>query len=148
MRLEPIWSSPASRTAVNRPVPASTPSNPIAEPTPRLRIKFGESMRLGPGKVELLDAVATTGSISAASRALGMSYRRAWILVDEVNRMFKRPVVVTAAGGHQGGGASLTDFGRALVAAYRRIEARTRLAIREELAPFEGELAEPLIRPR
>jgi molybdate transport system regulatory protein len=69
-----------------------------------------------------------------------MSYRRAWLLVDEVNRLFRRPVVVASVGGAQGGGAQLTDFGRALVAAYRRIEQRTSVAIREELAPFFSDL--------
>lgn len=109
---------------------------------PRLRIVFGEAMRLGPGKVDLLDAIGRTGSISAAGRELGMSYRRAWLLVDEVNRLFLRPVVLASAGGSHGGGARLTDFGRALIAAYRRVEERTRAAIREELAPFESDLAD------
>jgi molybdate transport system regulatory protein len=103
---------------------------------------FGEAMRLGPGKVDLLEAVGRTGSISAAGRELGMSYRRAWLLVDAVNQMFRRPVVVAAAGGAHGGGAHLTDFGRALIGAYRRIEARTLTAIREELAPFETDLVD------
>jgi molybdate transport system regulatory protein len=97
---------------------------------------------LGPGKIDLLDTIGRTGSISAAGRELGMSYRRAWLLVDEVNRLFRRPVVSASAGGSHGGGAQLTDFGRALVAAYRRIEERARVAIREELAPFESDLVD------
>jgi molybdate transport system regulatory protein len=109
--------------------------------SPRIRIVFGEAMRLGPGKVDLLEAIDRTGSISAASRELQMSYRRAWLLIDEVNHIFARPVVIASPGGANGGGAQLTDFGRALVAAYRRIEERTRLAIREEFAPFETDLA-------
>lgn len=112
----------------------------ISHAVPKLRIVFGAAMRLGPGKIDLLDAVGNTGSISAAGRSLGMSYRRAWLLVDEVNRLFRRPVVVASIGGAQGGGAQLTDFGRALVAAYRRIEQRTSVAIREELAPFSSDL--------
>lgn len=106
----------------------------------RLRIVFGNDIRLGPGKADLLEAIGRTGSISAAGRELGMSYRRAWLLVDEVNRLFRRPVVQASAGGAHGGGAQLTDFGRALVAAYRRVEERARAAIREELAPFESDL--------
>jgi molybdate transport system regulatory protein len=112
----------------------------VAHAIPKLRIVFGDARRLGPGKIDLLEAVGNTGSISAAGRSLGMSYRRAWLLVDEVNRLFRRPVVVASVGGAQGGGAQLTDFGRALVAAYRRIEQRTSVAIREELAPFFSDL--------
>ena len=114
----------------------------LSRTVPRLRIVIdGRRTRLGPGKIDLLEAIGETGSISAAGRRLGMSYRRAWLLVDEVNKLFVRPLVVSSVGGAHGGGAELTDFGRALVAAYRRIEERTRTAIREELAPFESDLA-------
>lgn len=109
---------------------------------PWLRIDFGPAMRLGPGKIALLEAVGRTGSISAAGRELGMSYRRAWLLVDQVNRLFREPVVMAAAGGAHGGGARLTERGARLVAAYRRIEARTRRAIAEELAPFAADFAD------
>lgn len=112
----------------------------VARLTPRLRIVFGAALRLGPGKIDLLEAIGRTGSISAAGRELGMSYRRAWVLVDAVNKMFTRPVVTTAAGGAQGGGAQLTAFGRDLVTAYRRIEARTLVAIQEEMAPFDADI--------
>ncbi len=125
-------------------VPLNRASGPLATAVPRLRIQFDASgPRLGPGKIELLEAIGASGSISAAGRRLGMSYRRAWLLVDEVNRLFTRPVVVASTGGANGGGAQLTDFGRALVGAYRRIEERTRQAMREELAPFESDLAPP-----
>jgi len=114
----------------------------LTRTVPRLRIVIdGRRTRLGPGKIDLLEAIGETGSISGAGRRLGMSYRRAWLLVDEVNKLFVRPLVVSSVGGAHGGGAELTDFGRALVAAYRRIEERTRTAIREELAPFETDLA-------
>jgi molybdate transport system regulatory protein len=103
----------------------------------RVRVVFGDGLRLGPGKIDLLEAVGRTGSISAAGRTLGMSYRRAWLLVDAVNHMFRQPAVTAVAGGAQGGGAQLTDFGRTLIAAYRRIEERTQQAIREEMTPFE-----------
>lgn len=123
---------------------ADASSNGLArQARPRVRIVFHDAMRLGPGKIDLLEAVGRTGSISAAGRDLGMSYRRAWLLVDAVNRLFKEPVVVASAGGAHGGGAELTDLGRALVAAYRRIEERTRQAIHEELAPFEADFADP-----
>lgn len=112
----------------------------LARARPRVRIVFDGGVRIGPGKIDLLEAIAATGSISAAGRALGMSYRRAWLLVDETARLFARPVVVTSAGGTKGGGAQLTDFGRALIGAYRRVEARTDRAMREEFAPFETDL--------
>ncbi len=107
----------------------------------RLRILFEHGRKIGPGKADLLDAIGRTGSISAAGRELGMSYRRAWLLVDEVNRIFIEPVVVTAAGGAHGGGAQLTEFGRRVLGAYRAVEARTRAAIAEEMAPFTAALS-------
>lgn len=104
---------------------------------PRVRIRIGDEMVLGPGKVDLLEAIGRTGSISAAGRELGMSYRRAWLLVDALNHMFPEPLVTASPGGSHGGGAKLTDYGRGVAAAYRRIEERTRIAMREELAPFK-----------
>lgn len=106
------------------------------EPTrgdPRLRIKMGGELILGPGKIDLLDAIAREGSISAAGREMGMSYRRAWLLVDEMNQMFGEPLVVAAPGGTRGGGAQVTALGKDVAAAYRRIVKRTQTAIREEL---------------
>lgn len=108
---------------------------------PRLRVLLGASIAIGPGKAELLDAIGRSGSISAAAREMGMSYRRAWLLVDEINRIFTEPLVVATAGGSHGGGAQLTDFGRDVLSAFRRIEARTSAAIAEELAPFTGRLS-------
>ncbi len=103
---------------------------------PRVRIRIGDELVLGPGKVDLLEAIGRTGSISAAGRELGMSYRRAWLLSDALNRMFPEPLVTASPGGSRGGGAKLTDYGRGVAAAYRRVEERTRLAMREEMAPF------------
>jgi len=103
---------------------------------PRVRILIGDGMVLGPGKVDLLESIGRTGSISAAGRELGMSYRRAWLLVDALNHMFPDQLVTAAPGGSRGGGAKLTDYGRGVAAAYRRVEARARVAMREELAPF------------
>ena len=87
-----------------------------------LRIDLQPRGRIGPGKINLLEEIGRSGSISAAGRALGMSYRRAWLLVDELNRLFARPVVTTQLGGSHGGGASLTPLGQDLVAAFRQLE--------------------------
>lgn len=86
-----------------------------------LRIDLPQG-RIGPGKIALLEAIDREGSISAAGRAIGMSYKRAWDLVDETNRLLGTPVVAASPGGYRGGGASLTDAGRNLVADYRAIE--------------------------
>jgi molybdate transport system regulatory protein len=104
---------------------------------PRLRIHIGDDMVLGPGKVDLLESIGRTGSISAAGRELGMSYRRAWLLVDALNHMFPNALVTAAPGGSRGGGAKLTEYGRGVAAAYRRVEARARTAMREEMAAFD-----------
>ena len=106
---------------------------------PYVRILIGE-MVLGPGKVDLLEAIGRTGSISAAGRELGMSYRRAWLLVDALNHMFPETLVSASPGGSRGGGAKLTDYGRGVAAAYRRVEARARSAMREEMAAFNLEI--------
>ena len=93
--------------------------------------------RLGPGKVALLETIAREGSISAAARALGMSYRRAWGLVEEVNATFAGPAVTASTGGRRGGGAALTPLGAELVAAYRAIEDAAAAAARQHLAALE-----------
>jgi len=88
----------------------------------RLRITRGEDIAVGPGKVDLLEAIAATGSITAAARRLGMSYRRAWLLVDTMNRCFKNPVVDAEAGGSHGGGTQLTGVGAEALQRYRKME--------------------------
>lgn len=88
----------------------------------RLRVRVGEVVAVGPGKIALLAAVREHGSISAAARSLDMSYRRAWLLLDELNRSLAAPATVTAQGGRRGGGASVTASGEALIELYRRIE--------------------------
>lgn len=108
----------------------------------RLRVVLGAGHRLGPGKIDLLEAIASTGSITAAGKRLGMSYRRAWLLIDEANRMFEKPLVVASAGGSGGGGARLTELGEDLVAAFRRLEERSRAAMIEELGRFEAVFAD------
>lgn len=88
-----------------------------------LRLYFG-ALVFGPGKADLLAAIAAEGSISAAGRAMGMSYKRAWSLVEEMNSAFTEPLVESARGGAHGGGASLTEAGAAVLADYRRLTAR------------------------
>lgn len=88
-----------------------------------LRIDLSDQQKIGPGKIRLLEGVRDTGSIAVAGKKLGMSYRRAWLLVDALNKCFREPVVVTRHGGRQGGGAEVTEFGAGLIADYRAIEA-------------------------
>lgn len=89
-----------------------------------LRIDFGAGRSIGPGKIRLLELINETGSISAAGRALEMSYRQAWLLVDELNRMFGDPVVTAQTGGGGGGGAVVTEGGNDIVRLYRDMERR------------------------
>jgi molybdate transport system regulatory protein len=88
----------------------------------RLRITKDKDIAIGPGKVALLEAIVDTGSITAAAKALGMSYRRAWLLIDSMNQMFKLPVVDAAKGGKHGGGTNVTSTGLKVIECYRRIE--------------------------
>ena len=88
----------------------------------RLRFSRGDDIAVGPGKVDLLEAIEASGSISAAARSLGMSYRRARLLVDTMNRCFRAPLVEAEAGGKRGGGARLTRLGAEVIERYRRIE--------------------------
>jgi molybdate transport system regulatory protein len=98
-----------------------------------LRIDFPPDNRLGHGKIRLLELIASTGSISAAGRAMDMSYRRAWLLVDALNSMFSRPVVESQRGGKQGGGAALTEFGNELLHTYRNMQEKLEKAVKPEL---------------
>lgn len=106
-----------------------------APPADRLsiRLDLASGARIGPGKVSVLEEIARSGSISAAGRALRMSYRRTWELVEDLNRTLGVPVVETAAGGSGGGGAVLTPAGKAIVERYRAIELDTALAARKHL---------------
>jgi molybdate transport system regulatory protein len=100
----------------------------------RLRIARGDDIAVGPGKIDLLEAIAAQGSITGAAKDLGMSYRRAWLLVDMMNRCFKEPVVAAEAGGQRGGGTALTPLGTEVVRRYRRVEALAAKAAARELA--------------
>jgi molybdate transport system regulatory protein len=99
-----------------------------------LRVDLGPKQSIGPGKMRLLDAIAETGSISSAGRTLGMSYRRAWMLIDDLNSSFRRKVVSTTLGGKEGGGAKLTPFGEELVKRYRAIEENATKATKVHVA--------------
>ena len=105
-----------------------------------VRVDFGTDRALGPGKIRLLEAIARTGSISQAGRSLAMSYRRAWLLIDDMNRCFRQPVVATRPGGPQGGGASVTAFGQELIDTYRAIEMQAMAATASELRALEAAL--------
>ncbi len=98
------------------------------EPDLRVRLLHRSEIALGPGKVELLEGIAELGSIAAAGRRMGMSYRRAWLLIDTMNRCFREPLVEASKGGVNGGGARITAFGRSVLRRYHRLE---RHAVRE-----------------
>ena len=101
-----------------------------------LRVLGKGAPAIGPGKAELIERIGETGSISAAARAMGMSYRRAWQLVEALNRDFREPVVITAIGGTRGGGAQVTPFGRRVLAAFRAMEGKASSAIAADLRRF------------
>ncbi len=105
-----------------------------------VRVDFGADRALGPGKIRLLEAIDKSGSISQAGRSLGMSYRRAWLLVEDLNRCFREDVVAKKPGGAQGGGAALTPFGRALIEKYRRIETQATAAAARQLHDLQTAL--------
>ena len=105
-----------------------------------LRLEFDPERAIGPGKMRLLELIETHRSIAAAGRAMNMSYRRAWLLVDSLNRSFQRPVVAAQHGGAAGGGARLTPFGRTLVGHYRAMEAEAELATRKRIRALERNL--------
>ena len=107
----------------------------------RLRIRKGEHVAIGPGKISLLEAIADTGSITAAARQLSMSYRRAWLLVDEMNQCMRGPVVETETGGTKGGGSKLTATGASIVEQYRSIERRAEAAVATDLDRLLRQLA-------
>src|ERR671923_1273610 len=102
-----------------------------------LRVLGARAAAIGPGKAELIERIDQTGSISAAARAMGMSYRRAWQLVEALNKDFRERVVTTAAGGARGGGARVTPFGLRLVAEFRAMEEKASRAIASDLRRFK-----------
>jgi len=115
-------------------------------PTIRFHITGGDDaspIAIGPGKIALLEAIARTGSITAAAKELGMSYRRAWLLIEETNRALRLPAVVTAAGGKRGGGTRLTPAGLRLCERYRSIERDVEAAVARDLKGLLGAPGRP-----
>ncbi|MSP21348.1 MAG: LysR family transcriptional regulator [Alphaproteobacteria bacterium] len=132
----PQLANPAApRAKTNRP------PRPKVHAQPQVRILFGQSYPLGPGKVKLLEAVGRTGSISAAAREASMSYRRAWVLIDEVNHLFRAPLVETTTGGKGGGGAHLTALGEEALVRYRILEAKVLAAVEDDVDALGALLA-------
>jgi len=118
----------AARSLARRTVGATKPVARF-----RLRITAGDVIAVGPGKIALLEAIAETGSITAAAKHLEMSYRRAWMLLDELNRSLKKPAVDSAKGGQHGGGSEITAVGRQLIALYRHIEVAAAAACKADM---------------
>jgi molybdate transport system regulatory protein len=104
----------------------------------KIHLPYGKVSAIGPGKADLLEAIAQSGSISAAARQMGMSYKRAWDLVDTMNKSFQQPLVSTATGGSHGGGAQLTGLGHEVLRRYREIELKSHRAVEEELTALAG----------
>lgn len=105
-----------------------------------IRVDFGGFGYLGPGKIALMDGISRHGSITAAAREMGMSYRRAWLLVDAINRIFREPLVETQMGGTGGGGARLTPLGREVVGRYRAIQSAAVAAAAADLSALRSSL--------
>jgi molybdate transport system regulatory protein len=124
------------RESIEKPlIMTNAPHN---SPKPILRISLSDENRLGRGKMELMEHIRDTGSISAAGRAMDMSYRRAWMLISELNHMFREPVVESQRGGQKGGGAALTAFGEELLDRFRHMEKSVREAIADDLDWLEA----------
>ncbi len=106
----------------------------------RIRIYFGDGHSVGPGKVQLLEAVRELGSISAAARSMGMAYRHAWEMIDDMNQCFRTRVVTGTSGGRAGGGATLTPFGEEVVRRFRSMEKRARRAMAPDVEALDREV--------
>jgi molybdate transport system regulatory protein len=135
--------------ATSRAIPAKAAAVKAKQPPPgktaerasssrlSIRVDLSTGARIGPGKVAVLEEIARSGSISAAGRALHISYRRTWELVEDLNASLGAPVVQTSAGGSGGGGASLTELGRAVIDRYRAIEDECAAAARKHLSALQ-----------
>jgi len=117
-----------------------TDTPPPAAPRLRLRLQFGPGVMFGPGKADLLEGIRETGSIAAAGRRMGMSYKRAWTLVETLNAAFAEPLVASARGGSGGGGAGLTEAGETALARYRALEAAAAVAGADDIAALQAML--------
>ena len=120
--------SPPARPQSASPRPRPRRRGPVARF--RLRVTTGDTIAIGPGKIDLLEAIADTQSITAAAKSIGMSYRRAWMLVDQINASLRQPAVASAKGGEHGGGSRLTAVGEALIERYRRHRGARRRSLR------------------
>ncbi|MGE0500326.1 MAG: winged helix-turn-helix domain-containing protein [Rhizobiaceae bacterium] len=109
-------------------------------PSLSLRINLDPEGRIGPGKIELLEQIAASGSISAGARRMEMSYKHAWDLVEEMNRIFGKPVVAAQSGGRRGGGAQLTPAGQAVVSRFRAIERAAAEAAAGHMQALQAEI--------
>ncbi len=108
---------------------------------PKIRLLIGAVVAMGPGKANILEAISRTGSISAAAREMGMSYRRGWLLVEALNAAFRRPLVETLTGGQGGGGARVTELGEEVLRRYRAMEGKAARAVAPELKRFSRLIA-------
>ncbi len=106
-----------------------------------LRVDFSDQRAVGPGKIRLLELIDEHGSIAAAGRAMDMSYRRAWLLIDNMNQCFRKPLVQKQMGGNGGGGAALTAFGRRIVKHYRDMEHEAGTAVAAHLRALDSALS-------
>lgn len=114
----------------------------MTHPRLRIRLVFSDALRVGPGKADLLQLIERTGSISAAGREMGMSYKRAWSLVEEMNAAFRAPLVTSTRGGAKGGGATVTPEGQQVLAAFRALEQKMETEGAEEIAVITSLLAD------
>lgn len=126
-----------------RPATLPAMTDPAAPFRLRLRLMQGDARVMGPGKADLLDLIREEGSIAAAGRRMGMSYKRAWSLVEEMNGYFRAPLVESARGGAAGGGARLTETGAAVLAAYRGLLAQAETAGAQEIATIRALMRPP-----
>lgn len=124
-------------------MPSASTKNAQALLRAQLRIILGEEIAFGPGKADVLDAIRETGSISAAGKKIGMSYRRTWLLVDTMNRCFQQPLVDTAKGGIQGGGTQLTELGAQVLKQYRELQDEVAFITEKHFTSFK-----PLLRKK
>lgn len=115
----------------------------MAGPVVRFRIDFAEHSSVGPGKICLLEAIRAAGSLSQGARTLGMSYRRAWLLVESLKQSFREPVTVASKGGKEGGGMRVTEFGDALIRNYRDLERDFAALAQRRLHPITATVIRP-----
>lgn len=139
-----FWASPAPGRVFGRTwavAEAAGKKQPICRP--RFRILAEGEIALGPGKVDLLEAIGECGSISRAAKQVTLSYRRAWEMVDTMNRCFKSPLVESSTGGRGGGGARLTPLGTRVIRLYRGMEAASQAATQKEWKAIRQSLRNP-----